>query len=270
MLPELGAMSPESAKTPEVVEPDHEAKSRWTEFVTPISIGVAAIGLIINFVFSFQSQIKEDVRGQFSQEKELMDNKMKDLQDHVTRADKIASEHADDLRRLRDEIGELSSRIKSAGTILDRVTKYMPEAVYKSITVQANDDNCKSVMIRDDYDKSHTSPFTSICTISKELLQNIPENAKIVGAVIANSHYNLRLTANRTVGSLDIFDIAKSQAVNDRGSEGHAETIITLNDLTRQGGTFFVSRPYEQTGWSPHSDSHWVWIGTVLVYYISQ
>jgi len=235
-------MAGEGLETPDIVEREGK-KSRWTEFLTPISIGIAAIGLIVNFVMQFQEQIKKDV---------------KDTVDHLQR---LTEENATNIRALR-------TQLDGEAAILSRVSRYVPQTgvTYASIPISASDDNCEATKIRKPPDGFYPpSAFTSICTISKDALTAIPPGSKIIASVLANSHYNLRLVGNDQVGSLSITSIARKQPPNDRGSEGHAETIITLNDVTLDGGTFFVSRPY--TTWSPHSDTGWLWIGSMIVFY---
>lgn len=258
-------MAREAPETPEVTETDTKGKSRWTEFLTPISIGIAAIGLLINFVMQFQSQIKEDVKRQTDQEKVLVDRQIEYLQGTLKELRSSLNTNEATTLRLRADFDEQSARLKS----LERIAKYLPQAglSFAAISVVASAKNCQAVVIRPTNEPGYTSRFTSICTIPKRLLQAIPDDAKIIASVLANSHYNLRLTENQMVGSLDISEIAEAQPPNDRGSEGHAETIITLNDLTRQGGTFFLSRPYVPGEWSPLTDRGFVWIGTVIIYF---
>lgn len=253
---------------------DAKERPRWTDLLTPISIVIAAIGLLVNFAFQFQSQITENVTSRLAQSKEEIQNALRQERDLFEQksqiaAQKLAGDYEAKMREIRAELSRQAAELKSDSAALDRIVK-LPQAglAFKPIEISASASNCENVTVQDILDRTHTSKITAICTISKEALKDIPENAKIVVAEIANSHYNLRLTTNKKVGSIDISELAKAQSASDRGSEGHAETIITLNDLTRQGGTFFVSRP-SQEGWSPHTDTHWLWIGWILVYYYS-
>ena len=162
-------MARESSEPPEVVKADGKERARWSEFLTPISIGIAAIGLIINFVLQFQSQIKDDVKGQVNSLNEQTKGRIKDLQDDITRIAKINNDHEDRIRAMRAELDERSAQLKSAITSLANIQKYIPQSglSFAPISVSASDENCRSVIIRDNPDQTHQSPFTSICTIPK-------------------------------------------------------------------------------------------------------
>lgn len=240
-----------------------------------LSILFAILTFFLNFLFNFQKDIRLEVSNDIRAGAVLTDVKLASMQTEIDRdnnrissVEKLLSDLQSTQNILNLQIEESERELAKIKEELHLSMTALSDLTLKPVVVQISADlrNCEPVKSKRPDQPAVFSKITSLCTIPKRALNALPATANIRAVAKGNSHYNLRLVKNTRVGEIEVAEMALRQSPSDRGSAGHAETIITINDVSHEGGTFFISRP-AQEGWSLHNDQGWIWIGSLIVYY---